>query len=202
MKKLVLALAVGASAMGTFGSAHAQWYNQPLSPSRYYAGLAAASSPTTFKLPGLGEVGDTDWETSWKGFIGVEYDPLVGAEIGYIDARTDDYDISQGGFTGRIGSRGYNAYLAGKVRYPIPMFPQAEVFGKLGVEYSHRRLNGGPYLQGVSDDNTGPYVGVGATWNINPQWGVVAEYERFGRSKNIGAGADVLTVGLRFNFSQ
>jgi hypothetical protein len=198
MKKLVLALAVGVSAMGT---AHAQWYNQPLNPSRYYAGLAAASSPTTFKLPGVGEVGDTDWETSWKGFIGVEYDPFFGAEIGYIDTRTDDYDYSLGGVNGRLGSRGYGAYLAGKVRYPIPMFPQAEVFGKLGVQYSHRRLNsGGPYTQGVTDDNTGPYAGVGAQWNFNPQWGVVAEYERYGRSKNIGAGADVLTVGVRFNF--
>jgi len=28
----------------------------------------------------------------------------------------------------------------------------------------------------------------------------VAEYERYGRSKRIGASADVLTVGLRFNF--
>lgn len=197
MKQRVLALALGACAVGT---AQAQWYNQQLVPSRYYVGLAAASSPTNFKLPGFGEVGDTDWETSWKGYAGVEYDPFWGAEIGYIDTRTDDVNYSAGGFNGRLSSRGYGGYLAAKARYPLPMFPQAEVYGKLGVQYSHRTLEGGPYAQRLVDDNVGPYVGVGAQWNFNPQWGVVAEYERYGRSKNIGADADVLTVGVRLNF--
>jgi opacity protein-like surface antigen len=201
MKKLVLAftLTLGACAAGT---AQAQWYNQPASPSRYYAGLAASSGDTDFKVPGTARVGDTDWETSWKGFIGVDYDPFVGAELGYIDTRTDDFNYVANGVNGRVGSRGYNIYLAGKGRYVIPMYPQAEVFGKLGVEYSHRRLGAGPFLAAASEDNVGPYVGVGAQWNFNPQWAVVAEYERFGRSKNIGASADLLTVGVRFNFNQ
>jgi opacity protein-like surface antigen len=199
MKQLVLAFALGACAVGT---AQAQWYNQPASPSRYYAGLAATSADTDFKVPGAARVGDTDWETSWKGFIGVDYDPFVGVELGYIDTRTDDFNYLANGVNGRVGSRGYNIYLAGKGRYPIPRFPQAEVFGKLGVEYSHRRLDGGPFLAATSDDNVGPYVGVGALWNVNPQWAVVAEYERFGRSKRIGASADMLTVGVRFNFTQ
>jgi len=197
MKKWFLALTLGACAVGT---AQAQWYNQPASPSRYYFGLAATSADTDFKVPGVARTGDTNWETSWKAFAGVDYDPWVGAELGYIDTRTDDFTYTAGGVNGRVGSRGYNIYLAAKGRYPIPMYPQAEVFGKLGVEYSRRKLDAGPFLSATKEDNVGPYVGVGALWNLTPQWAVVAEYERFGRSKNIGASADMLTVGLRFNF--
>lgn len=197
MKKLALALVLGACVAGT---AQAQWYNQPVSPSRYYAGLAAASADTDFKVPGLTRSGDTNWETSWKGFIGVDYDPFVGAELGYTDARSDDFTYSAGGVNGRVTSRGYNIYLAAKGRYPIPMYPQAEVYGKLGFEYSRRKLDAGPFLAQTTEDNIGPYVGVGALWNFTPQWAVVAEYERYGRSKRIGASADMLTVGVRFNF--
>lgn len=201
MKKLALAVLAGVCAFSVT-EAQAQWYNQPLQPSRYYFGLAATSADTDFKVPGVSRSGSTDWETSWKAFAGVDYDPYVGAEIGYIDARTDDFEYTANGVNGRVGSRGYNAYVAAKGRYVFPVLPQAEVYGKLGVEYSHRRLDAGPFLQRTSDDNVGPYVAVGAQWNFNPQWAAVAEYERFGRSKNIGASADMLTVGLRFNFGQ
>jgi opacity protein-like surface antigen len=200
MNKLVIALALGAGAALAQAPAQAQWYNQTPTPSRYYFGLAATSADTDFKVPGTARRGETDWETSWKAFAGVDYDPWIGAELGYIDARTDDFEYVANGVNGRVGSRGYNIYLAAKGRYPIPMFPQAEVFGKAGVEYSHRKLDAGPFLSSTSDDNVGPYVAVGAQWHFNPQWAVVAEYERFGRSKNIGASADMLTVGLRFNF--
>lgn len=197
MKQLVVAFLLGACAVGT---ARAQWYNQPANPSRYYFGLAAASADTDFKVPGTALASDTNWETSWKAFAGVDYDPWVGAELGYIDTRTDDFDYQANGVRGRVGSRGYGIYLAGKGRYVLPMFPQAEVFGKLGVEYSRRKLDAGPFLASTTDDNVGPYVGVGAQWTFMPQWAVVAEYERYGRSKKIGAAADVLTVGVRFNF--
>ena len=197
MKKLVLALALGACAIGT---AQAQWYNQPLQPSRYYFGLGAASADSDFKGTGVANTGDNGWNTSFKAFAGIDYDPFWGVELGYTDLRTDDYRYTAGGVNGRVGSRGYGIYLAGKGRYPIPNMPQAEVYGKLGIAYSHRRLDSGPFLTAVGSDDTGLYAGVGAQWKFTPQWAAVAEYERYGRSKRIGSSADVLTVGVRYSF--
>jgi len=197
MKKLIVLLACGACAVS---AAQAQWYNQALQPSRYYVGLAGSSADSDFRVPGIAKAGDTDWNTSFKVFAGVEYDPFWGAEIGYTDLRTDDFHYRVGGINGSTTSRGYGAYIAGTGRYPIPNLPQAEVYGKLGVAYSHRKLDGGPFLAQTSQDDTGLYAGVGAQWKFSPQWAAVAEYERYGRSKRIGASADVLTVGLRFNF--
>ena len=197
MKKLILLLACGACAAGT---AQAQWYNQALQPSRYYFGLAASSADSDFQVPGVAKAGSTGWNTSFKGYAGVEYDPFWGAEIGYTDLRTDDFNYNVGGFNGSSSSRGYGAYLAAKGRYPIPNLPQVEAYGKLGVAYSHRKLEGGPFLAPTSQDDTGLYAGVGAQFKLSPQWAAVAEYERYGRSKRIGASADVLTLGLRFNF--
>lgn len=198
MKKRILVLACG---VGGVGTVQAQWYKQALQPSRYYFGLAAAAAAadTDFRVPGVANAGSTGWETSFKAFAGVDYDPYWGAELGYTDTLTDDYNYKVGGFNGRVGSRGYGMYVAGKLRYPIPNFPQAEVYGKLGPACSSRKIDDGPFLSSTSQNDTGLYAGPGAQWTLTPQWAVVAEYERYGRSKNIGATADVLTVGLRFN---
>jgi OOP family OmpA-OmpF porin len=197
MKKLILLLACG---VGAVGAAQAQWYNQALQPSRYYVGLAASSADSDFRDARVTQAGSSDWNTSFKVFAGVEYDPFWGAEIGYTDLRTDDFHYSVGGVNGSSTSRGYGAYLAGTGRYPIPNVPQAEVYGKLGVAYSYRKLDGGPGLARTTQDDTGVYAAVGAQWKFTPQWAAVAEYERYGRDKHLGASADVLTVGLRFNF--
>jgi len=61
------------------------------------------------------------------------------------------------------------------------------------------------YLQGAvpgrgKTKGYGIYAAVGLQWNVNPQWALVGEYERYGRSKKIGSKADVWTIGARYNF--
>ena len=203
MRKLVLALLAGAGACA-LSPAQAQMFSKPVQPSRYYVGLAAASADTDLRVPGIAKNGDTDWETSWKVFAGIDYDPWVGVEIGYTDTRGDDINYRVNGtansVNGRGTSRGYGTYLAAKARYAIPAYQQAEVYAKLGLEYSHRTLGGSPVFARTSEESTGVYGALGAQWNLTPQWGIVAEYERYGRKKHIGATANVLTVGARFNF--
>jgi len=191
MRKLVVALAMGAAVVGT---AQAQSTQAP----RGYVGIGAAFADHKYSLGGIGNVDHDDYKASVKVFGGVDYDQLWGVEAGYTDFRSSDFTYTIAGAPGRGSSKGYGVYLAGKGRWPI--HPQAEVFGKLGIAYSHRKLDSNPFV-GVDDDNdTGIYAGVGLQWNINPQWALIGEYERYGKSKDFGAKPDVWTLAARFNF--
>lgn len=191
MKKLVVALALGAAAIGT---AQAQGSQSP----RPYFGLGAAFADHDYSIGGVGNLDHDDYKASIKVFGGVDYDPLWGLEAGYTDFRGSDFSYTINGVPGRGSSDGYGIYLAGKGRWPL--HPQAEVFGKLGLAYSHRNLDSNPFV-GIDDDNdTGIYAGVGLLWNLTPQWALTAEYERYGKSKDFGAKPDVWTVAARYSF--
>jgi OOP family OmpA-OmpF porin len=191
MKKIALALVVG---MAAFGTAQAQNMQAP----RGYIGLGAAFADHQYRLSGVSNIDHDGYKASVKVFGGADLDPVWGVEAGYTDFRSSDFSYTVASGPGRGSSKGYGLYLAGKGRWPIQ--PQAEVFGKLGIAYSHRKLDTNPFI-GIDDDNdTGIYAGVGLQWNINPQWALTGEYERYGKKKNFGAKPDVWTVAARFNF--
>jgi OOP family OmpA-OmpF porin len=191
MKKIALALVVG---MAAFGTAQAQNMQAP----RGYLGLGAAFADHQYRLSGVSNIDHDGYKASVKVFGGADLDPVWGVEAGYTDFRSSDFSYTVASGPGRGSSKGYGLYLAGKGRWPIQ--PQAEVFGKLGIAYSHRKLDTNPFI-GIDDDNdTGIYAGVGLQWNINPQWALTGEYERYGKKKNFGAKPDVWTVAARFNF--
>jgi OOP family OmpA-OmpF porin len=191
MRKLVVALVMGAALSGT---AQAQSMQAP----RGYIGIGAAFADHKYSLGGISNVDHDDYKASVKVFGGVDVDPLWGVEAGYTDFRSSDFSYTIAGAPGRGSSKGYGVYVAGKAHWTI--HPQAEVFGKLGIAYSHRKLDSNPFV-GVDDDNdTGIYAGVGLQWNINPQWAITGEYERYGKSKDFGAKPDVWTLAARFNF--
>jgi OOP family OmpA-OmpF porin len=87
--------------------------------------------------------------------------------------------------------------VAGKATAPIN--DQFAVFGKLGVENSHRSFGTNTGLSGSSND-TGVYAGAGLQYNLNKQVALTAEYERYGKSASFGAKSDVWTVGARYSF--
>ena len=193
MRKLVFA-PVFALVAGAFTLAQAQTMQSP----RGYIGIGVATADHDYDIGGISNVDSDGYKASAKVFGGVDLDPMWGVEAGYTDFRSSDFTYSQGGVPGRGSSDGYGIYLAGKGRWPIHQ--QAEVFGKLGIAYSKRELDSSTPLAVGDDNDTGIYAGVGLQWNINPQWALTAEYERYGKSKDIGAKADVWTVAARFNF--
>jgi OOP family OmpA-OmpF porin len=72
------------------------------------------------------------------------------------------------------------------------------VYGKLGLQHSERKLESA--VLNLKDTDTGAYGAVGVQYNLNQQVALTAEYERYGKSKDIGAKADAWTVGARYSF--
>lgn len=194
MRKLACALAAGMAAL-----ASAQAQEPSLQSPRYYVGAGANFADHEYKLPGTFHLDGADYEAGARVYGGAELSPLWGVEIGYADFTKANFDYLQGGAAGHGNTEGYGAYLAGKGRWPL--HPRLEVFGKLGLAYSHRKVESNlPLPVARNNNDTGLYAGAGLQWNVAPQWAIVGEYERYGRSKNVGSSADVLSVSLRFSF--
>jgi OOP family OmpA-OmpF porin len=192
MRKLACALAAGMAALAT---AQAQSLQSP----RYYVGAGANFANHEYRLPGVSILDGDGSEAGAKVYGGAELSPLWGVEIGYVDFTKANFDYLQGGAAGYGDVEGYSAHLAGRGRWPLN--PQLEVFGKLGLAYSHRKVESNlPLSVAATQNDTGLYAGVGMQWNVTPQWALVGEYERYGKRKNVGSSADVLSVSLRFSF--
>jgi OOP family OmpA-OmpF porin len=191
MRQLVLALLASATAL----AASAQTTDREFP--RAYMGLGAASADHDYSIRGLSNIDADGFDTSVRVFGGYEFDRIWGVEAGYTDFTRSDFSFVQNNRPGTGDGDGYGVYVAGKARYPLA--PQWEVLGKLGIAYSHRNVNTTTGIH-FNDDDTGVYAGVGLQWNVHPQWALTAEYERYGKSKDNGAKADVFTVGLRYNF--
>jgi opacity protein-like surface antigen len=192
MKKLIFALIASAAAMT---AAQAQ-----TTAPRPYIGIGAATADHDYSLSGRGasNVNSDGYKTSAKIFGGVELDQRYGVEAGYTDFRKSDFSYTApNGAAGRGQSDGYGVYVAGKATAPIN--DQLSAYGKLGVAYSKRKLSSNTGMN-MENNDTGVYAGVGLQYNINQQVALTAEYERYGKSKDFGAKADVWTVGAKYSF--
>jgi OOP family OmpA-OmpF porin len=195
MKKLIFAVIASATAMG---AAQAQSVTPvQVTPSWYVgAGVASAEHDNKISGPGVSDINDDSYKANAKVFAGYDFNSRYGIEAGYTDFRGSDTDYAVNGVRGSAESEGEAFYVAGKVSAPIT--PQFSVFGKLGVSHNKAELNGANLRRTRSD--TEVYAGVGAQYNLNQQVALVAEYERYGKSKDFGPKADVLTVGARYSF--
>jgi OOP family OmpA-OmpF porin len=193
MKKLIFALIAGAAAMTA-----AQAQTAEAGP-HGYVGIGAATADHDYKLDSAGITGvnSDGYKASAKVFGGYDFDQRYGVEAGYTDFRSSNLNFTQNGATGSGSAKGYGVYVAGKATAPIT--DEFSAYGKLGVAYSHRELNTSTGLNSTNHD-TGAYAAVGVQYNISPQVGLTAEYERYGKTKDFGAKADVWTAGVKYSF--
>ena len=199
MKRTIIALAAGVVALATTQVQAQNQFQTMMQTAHPYIGLGANFADHEYKFPGASNVRGDDYEAGFKIFGGADFDPLWGAEIGYTDFSKSDFSYTQGFVPARGNVRGYGVYIAGKGRWPV--HPMVDVYGKLGVAYSNRKLESNiPLTTARSSHDTGLYAGAGLQWNINPQLALVGEYERYGRSKRLGSSADVFSVAARFSF--
>jgi hypothetical protein len=181
MKKLIVALIAGAAAMSAAQA-------QTTTPGHAYVGVGVASADHE---DSRGFEGD-GYKASGKLFGGYDFNQNWGVEAGYTDFRKSDVN----GIAGRGETKGYGYYVAAKAMAPIN--EKFGVYGKLGLQNSQRELRTVAYT--AKDHATDAYGAVGVEYKLNQQVGLTAEYERYGKSKDFGASANVVTVGARYSF--
>jgi opacity protein-like surface antigen len=190
MKKLIFALIAGATATVLSGTAIAQ--------SKPYVGIAAATSDHDMRIGGATNVDSDGYKPSAKIFGGVDFTPTFGMEAGYTNLREADHNFNIGATRYAGTTDGHRAYLAGKATMPVN--EKVSVYGKLGAGYTKTELSTNAPGLGGSDSKTEVYAGVGGQYNISDRTALVLEYERYGKSKDIGAKADAITAGAKFSF--
>jgi opacity protein-like surface antigen len=182
MKKLIFAAIASATLMG---AAQAEGG---------YVGVGVTSTKQA--------AGDGDYKAGGKIFGGLEIDKTWGIEAGYTDFRSNDYTIGTGALAQRWNTKGHAIYVAGKGN--MALSDQFSVFGKLGLASvkTEAKLYGSgvPVISSTSDTESGVYAAIGAQYNLSKQVALTAEYERYGKSRSIGAKPDAFTVAARFNF--
>lgn len=192
MKKILYTLLATAA---TAGAAQAQ----TLSAAHPYIGVGVASADHDYSLSGTGatNLDSKGWKASGKVFGGLEFTENLAVEVGYTDFRSSNFSYTRNGSKATGSSDGYGAYVAGK--YTMPVNDQFSAYGKLGVSYSHRKADTSDGLR-VKDHDTGAYAGLGGEFKLNQKVSLIAEYERYGKSKDFGAKPDVVTVGVKYSF--
>ena len=170
MKKLIVALIAGAAAMSA-----AQAQNFSDTQPHAYVGVGASTAKN---------IQSDDYKLGGKIYGGYQVNQTWAAEAGYTDL--GDHGATKG--------NGY--YVAAKATMPIN--EQFSAYGKVGVQHSERKYNS-PVLN-LKDTDTGAYGALGVQYKLNQQVALTAEYERYGKEKDIGAKANVWTVGANYSF--
>ena len=175
MKKLMIALIATAAVAGT---AQAQ-----TTAGRGYVGASAVTAKNSTV--------DAN-KADGKLFAGYQFDERLGVEVGATNHHKPDF--ANGGFRGDV--EGYGSYVAAK--YTMPVNEQVSAYGKLGVSHSMREMH--TNLGNFKQSDTGGYAGLGVEYKLNQNTALVAEYERYGKSKDFGASANVWSAGLKYGF--
>ncbi|MGH8854996.1 MAG: porin family protein [Telluria sp.] len=190
MKKLIVALIATAAAMS---AAQAQ-----TTTPRAYVGVGIASADHELKRAGATNVDTDGYKASGKIFGGYEFDQTWGVEAGHTDFRKSDVSYSIGGVNTRGETDGRSTYIAAKATMPVN--EQFSVYAKLGAAHNKSELVSVNATQNLSHSKTEAYGALGAQYKLNQDVALVAEYERYGKRKDFGTKADVLTVGAKYSF--
>jgi hypothetical protein len=183
MKKIALAVFASIAAIG---AAQAQTIGNDAPHGYVGIGAATADNVTT-----------DQYRVGGKLYGGYQFDRNWGLEAGYTYFDDQDFSRSIGNRAVKGQVRGSSSYIAGK--YTIPLSERVAAYGKLGVSYNERKYRDTVGLR-YDDNDTGAYGAVGLQYKLNQNASVIGEYERYGKDKNLGAKADVYTVGLQYDF--
>ena len=189
MNKLLIALAAGLTAIG---SAQAQTTTPNLGSdwaSRTYLGVAVSGAEN--------KTADNDWKGGGKVFAGYNLDQNWAVEGGYTRFSNEDFNLSSNSIpVGQGEVKSASSYIAAK--YTVPLNERLSAYGKLGAAYNERKVNYAFSRQ--SFDDKGVYGAVGLQYALGQTLSLVGEYERYGKQTDIGAKADVVSVGLKVGF--
>lgn len=144
---------------------------------------AAADSWGTFAG---GSVGDSDYDTGVKGFIGQQVHPNLGWEVQVV--RYGERNERRSGVNAESSAWSVGGSLLGI----LPLNDQFSLFGKVGPHYVKTKVK----RPGVSssDSSVDLGFGVGGRFRLNQQISFRLELE------DIGDAGDMISFGVQFRF--
>jgi OmpA-OmpF porin, OOP family len=188
LKKIALAAFIGTASVTASSSAVAQ-----AMPDRgWYVGGSFGTTEDNESCPTT----SCDLKDSgWKIFGGFRMNRNLAFEGGYADLGS----FSAGGtFLGlpanvNVDVTSLNAAVLGI----FPLGDRFELFGKAGISFTKYDGSGsvGGFSGSSRDDETELLWGVGATYNINRNFGIRAEWERLNKSE-----IDMMSLGIQYRF--
>lgn len=136
---------------------------------------------------------------AYKLFGGYNFNQNFGLEAGFADLRKAEAS------TRGLSVETHPTALYFAATGTLPLNQQFSLIGKAGVAYNHVKVTNS--FAGVSDSDkdhrTDAYLSVGASYAVNSNISVVAEYEYFGKPvKEDGdtLKANMISVGVRYAF--
>jgi len=130
--------------------------------------------------------------TAWGIFGGYQFNPYVGAELGYRDFGSTNLD--------NFGSSSKAHAVQGSVIGTLPVNDIFGVYGRLGVAAVHFNSSN----SGIDTDKTTSVVGLGTSFKVSHQVKIRAEYDYYPRIDVDGFGDNAKlstwTVGASYAF--
>ena len=190
MKKLFVAVIASVAAMSAAQA-------QQTAP-RAYVGAGIATADHDYKISGATNVDTSGYKPSGKLFGGYDFNQTWGVEAGYTDFRKSRVSYTRNGVNGGGETKGESIYVAAKATMPVN--ERVSLYAKLGAARNKSELVAVNAAQNMSHSKTEAYGALGAQYALNQDVSLIAEYERYGKSKDFGAKADVWTVGAKYAF--
>jgi opacity protein-like surface antigen len=150
-----------------------------------WCGLAAAAQAQPHVQTIGGSVGDTDFGTGLRLFIGGPVTPVFGWEAQVTSFGSDKYQQGFNTFTRSAWALGASAIAH------LPMTSTVSAFGKLGGHYLNSKVSG-PGTS-TSDNSFELGIGAGLQWQFLPTSAARLEFENIG-----GSGGNFVSLGLQF----
>ena len=183
------ALVLGALGIAVSGLALAQ--PAYMSNLNSYIGIEGGQSKFKTDCSSFFDCDKTD--SGWKVFLGGQFSPIFGAELGY----TDYGKINANGGDTKAWS-GSAVLTAG-----VPIGDRFRVFAKGGGAYSDTDVHASPSTLFDTGHKTGwgATYGVGGAFGVTPNFGIRVDWDRTRMDFASGTrDVDLLSAGLQYHF--
>lgn len=164
--------------------------------------LGAGIGYSHYKATKIGEVfkdgNQKNSGTGMKLYGGYQFDNIWAVEFEYVDFGKYTNKIPQAELSVRSSGIGISGIGT------IPLSSEFSVFGKLGAftKFSKAQLQSTDGVERNQDKNTStvPMVGLGTEYHFTQNVSLRAEYEYFGKDKEMKMTNDLLSISVRYNF--
>lgn len=167
---------------GSVSAAHAEGWYFGLPGGVTSSDIAKSDLDAAYGLAGS-ESSIDDSGSSWGADIGYQWGRHFAVEVGYVDLGEATYTAAAYGLETSFQSNGPTVGAVGI----LPLGDRFELHGRAGVLFARTRIterlvdDNGDVLahNGIKGNSKDPFLGVGAGWNINPEYTLRVDFRRF-----------------------